>query len=367
VDKAGAKRWAFVYVRQGKRREMGLGSAAPNEVKLADARTRASAARDILREGGDPLAERSVPASAPTFATVAAKLILSLRPGWRSRITARQWVMSLRVYAKPLRAKPVDQITTEDVLGCLAPIWNTKPETARRVRARIEAVLDAAKAQKHRTGENPAAWRGHLALLLPKSKPLSRGHHPALPYEDAPAFMARLRAADGMGARALEFCVLTLAREGEITGVPWDEIDLERAVWTIPPERTKTNREHRVPLSGAAMALLGRVTMGGDTGLVFPGAEPGRPLSNATMDAVLKRMKLAATPHGFRSTFRDWAGDCTNAARETAEECLAHRVGSSVERAYRRRDAMQKRKDLLQLWADYLGGAAVAQAVDEGA
>ena len=249
VDPAGAKRWLFIFRWQGKQREMGLGSL--RDVTLAQARERAAAARALLREGKSPIEAKSISAApaTPTFGAFADNLLSTLETGWRNPKHRAQWRMTLTTYAAPLRAKPVDAITTEDLLGVLKPVWTTKPETASRLRGRIEKVLDAAKANGLRSGENPARWRGHLDHLLPKAKKLVRGHHAALPFDDVPAFLTELRARPAVAARALEFTILTAARSGEALGARWDEIDFERAVWTIPKERMKGHREHRVPLS----------------------------------------------------------------------------------------------------------------------
>ena len=241
--------------------------------------------------------------------------------------------------------------------GVLKPVWTTKPETASRLRGRIEKVLDAAKANGLRSGENPARWRGHLDHLLPKAKKLARGHHPALPFDDVPAFLTELRARPAVAARALEFTILTAARSGEALGARWNEIDAERAVWTIPKERMKGHREHRVPLSESALAILrGMDELRGENGLfVFPGQRPGRPLSNMAMEMQLRRMKRdAVTVHGFRSSFRDWAAEKTSFPNHVVEMALAHVIGDKVEAAYRRGDLFEKRRKLMEGWASFI-------------
>jgi integrase len=259
--------------------------------------------------------------------------------------------MTLREYAAALRARPVDEITTEDVLAVLKPIWSTKAETASRLRGRIERVLNAAKAKGHRSGENPAAWRGHLENLLPKRQKLTRGDHAALPYADVPAFVGRLRQRDAVAALALEFAILTAARSGEVLGARWAEIDFDGRIWTIPPERMKAAREHRVPLSKRAVAILSKLNEGRTGEHVFPGSLGGLPLSAMAMDMLLRRTGQEVTVHGFRSSFRDWAGNETHFPRELAEHALAHVLGDKAEQAYRRGDALEKRRALMEAWA----------------
>jgi len=368
------KSWVFVYVRNGRRREMGFGPVA--SVSLAEARRKAEEARRQLADGIDPLdakkaAEREK--RAPSFGAFVDDYLETMRASWRNDKHAAQWAMTLgrardkegkltkRGYCLGLANLRLDEITTDDVLKELRPIWNLKPETASRVRGRIETILDAAKAAGYRDGPNPALWRGHLALLLPTRKKLHRGHHPAMDYRDVPAFVAKLREAKGVGAMALEFLILTAARSGEVRGAVWSEIDFENKLWTVPAERMKAGREHRVPLTGRALAileqaaLLRRPAAGDDSeALLFPSAKVGRPLSDMTLSAVLRRMGLGQyTVHGFRSSFRDWVGDCTTFPREVAEAALAHVVGGT-EGAYRRGDALEKRRELMRAWAAYI-------------
>lgn len=348
VDESGAKRWVFVFQWRGKRKEMGLGPVAL--VSLLDAREARESARKLVFQGVNPIEARKRLTAAPTFKEMADELIPNLT--LRSEKHRDQWTMTLNTYAKPLHDKRVDEIETDDVIATLKPIWKEIPETARRVRGRIERVLDAAKAKKHRTGENPARWKGHLALLMTTEAKLAKGHYKALPYEDAPAFMKRLAAKEGAGARALEFTILTVARTGMTLGATWPEIS--KGVWEIPGPRMKNGKPHRVPLTARPLAILEeRPTREGP---LFS-AKAGKPLSNMTMDKVLRDMGVDATVHGFRSTFRDWAGDRTQFPRDLAEQALAHTVGDETERAYRRGDALAKRRKLLEAWEAYLSGS----------
>jgi integrase len=249
---------------------------------------------------------------------------------------------------------PVDEVDTEAVLAVLRPLWQSRTETASRLRGRIEAVLDGAKAQGLRQGENPARWRGHLDKLLPKRQKLSRGHFAAMPYPDVPEFIDKLREREATAAMGLEFLILTAARSGEVLGARWSEIDLESKVWTIPAARMKAGREHRVPLSGRAMAILTRLAEAKTGEHIFSGQRPGKPLSPASLTMALRRLQInRATIHGFRSSFRDWAGNETHFPRELAEAALAHVIGDKSEQAYRRSDALEKRRTLMEAWADY--------------
>jgi integrase len=362
VGPTGSRAWAFMWKRDGKRREMGLGPLSA--VSLAEARQKAAECRKIVAEGGDPLIERdranSSVSATPTFGEAADALIAAKVHEWQNAKHKAQWRMTLTEYAKPLRSKPVDKVTTADVLAVLKPVWLKKPETASRLRGRIEAVLDAAKAQGHRSGENPAAWRGHLSHLLPKRPKLSRGHHAAMPYDEVPGFIQQLRGRDGMAARALEFTILTAARTGEAIGARVAEIDLGKRVWTVPKERMKAGREHRVPLTARMVEILKEVELlRGESEMVFVGPR-GRALSNMGMDAVLRRMGVEVTVHGFRSAFRDWAGNETQFQREVAEAALAHVVGDKAEQAYRRGDALEKRRALMEAWGNYCEGQGAA-------
>lgn len=332
---------------------MGLGRYP--HVSLAMARQRAAEGRRLLATGGDPLAERRAQAGVPTFREAADQFIASHAPGWRNAKHAAQWQATLATYVHPVFGdRRVNAIETAHVLKALQPIWTEKPETASRVRQRIEAVMDWATAHKHRQGDNPARWRGHLDHLLPKPSRLKAvRHHPALPHAEMPQFMAALALQEGIAAKALAFTILTAARTGEAIGARWQEIDFDHGVWMIPASRTKAKREHRVPLSQPALALLDELRPLADpSGFVFPGGKPGRPLSNMALAAVLKRMKRdTIVVHGFRSTFRDWCGERTNVAREVAEAALAHVLKDKTEAAYARGDLFAKRAKLMDAWA----------------
>ena len=351
----GSRKWVFRFAWNGKQRDMGLGPL--RGVPLAEARTTAAVAREHVRTGRDPIAERERARRSandvPTFGEMADQLIESIEPGFRNAKHRYQWRQTLTEYAKPLRPKPVDAITTEDVLDCLKPLWQTKAETAARLRGRIERVLDAAKAKGYRTGENPARWRGHLDLVLPKRQKLTRGHHAAMPFNEVPDFLARLRDMDGIAARALEFLILTATRTGEVIGARWDEINFLEKVWTVPAARMKAGREHRVPLTQRAVEIVLTMAEVRTGDFVFPGFRHDRSLSNMAMRMTARRAGVEHTVHGFRSAFRDWAGERTNFAREIAEAALAHAVGDETERAYRRGDALEKRRAVMEAWAAF--------------
>jgi integrase len=360
VRDSGARGWVLRFQIGGRRRDMGLGPYP--EVTLADAREEALEKRRLIRKGIDPLAQRTR-SKLRTFRETAEALIESKKPGWRNAKHASQWTSTLTTYAYPkLGGLDVKSVDTEAVLDVLRPIWTTKTETASRVRQRIEAVLDYATATKARTGENPARWKGHLDHLLAKPSKVRRvKHHPAMPWQDAPGFMVELGKREGEAAKALAFTVLTAARSGEVRGMRWREIDLEARVWTVPAGRIKGEREHRVPLQDAAIALLGDV--GEPDELVFAGAKAGKPLSDMSLSAVLRRMKIdpeVATVHGFRSTFRDWAGETTAHSREVIESALAHKLKDKAEAAYARGDLFAKRRRLMQDWVDYLASPPAA-------
>jgi integrase len=352
VSETGSRKWVLRFTWRGRPKEMGLGSAA--SIPLADAREKAASARRKIALGLNPIDERKRTGGVPTFGDVADHVREALSAGFRNEKHKAQWKSSLETYAAPLSGKPVDLIATDDVLAVLKPIWTTKAETASRVRGRIERILDAAKARGYREGENPARWRGHLDHLLPRPSKLARGHHAAMPYEDVAAFIAKLRKREATSALGLELCILTAARTGEILGIRWPEIDLDRKIWTVPAHRMKAGREHRIPLSQRAVAILRRLekTKAGD--FVFPGQARNKPLSNMAMEMVLRRMKVEdATVHGFRSSFRDWAGNVSNFPREITETALAHVIGDKAEQAYRRSDALEKRRKLMDAWAAY--------------
>jgi integrase len=352
ITHSGARSWVFMWKAGGKRREMGLG--ALRDVPLAKARERAAEVRQKLADGLDPIAARDNKPKLMTFGEAADALIESMSSSWRNEKHRAQWKMTLTAYCEPLRCKPVTDIGTEDVLKVLQPLWTTKPETASRLRERMERVFDFARARGQGNGENPARWRGHLDAVLPKRAKLTRGHHKAMPFDEVPAFMTALGDRDGIAARALEFAILTAARSGEVMGARWDEFDLEARVWMVPATRMKAGRVHRVPLSARAVEILREMQQKRFSDLVFPGTKPGRPLSVMALEMVLRRMKVDVTVHGFRSAFRDWAGERTHFPREVAEAALAHLVGDAVERAYRRGDALEKRRELMDAWANFL-------------
>lgn len=366
VDKNGARRWVFMFrwrrpgvKGSGRLREMGLGSAG--SVSLAKAREKAAKARELLADHVDPIAAKHAAIAAPLFGVLADEVAKTKGEGLRSDKSRARWKRALEGYAKPLRELGVDVITTEDVLGVLKPIWTTKAETAQNVRGYIEAVLDAAKAKGFRLADNPARWRGHLDHLLAKPKKLTRGHHAAMAYDQVPAFVAELRTREATAALALEFLILTAGRTGEVLGARWDEFDLTAGVWTVPAARMKAGREHRVPLSTRAKALLTLLADAKTGSHVFPGpkrsadGKDNAPLSTMAFAMLLRRMKHdGITTHGFRSSFRDWAGEASTFPREVAEAALAHTTGDATERAYRRGDALEKRRKLMEAWSSFI-------------
>lgn len=391
IDGTGRRSWAFRYKLAKVSHWAGLGPYP--DVTLAEARDLARDCRAMLRAGRDPIAERrrrvaeARGGESPTFATAAAAYVEAHRPEWRNAKHGAQWEATLAAYAFPvLGAMPVNQIEVAHILAVLRPIWTSKPETASRVRGRIEAILAAATAQHWRTGPNPAAWRGHLDHLLAERAKVQRvKHHAALPWRDLPALIARLRGVilanlpdansansansrRGAASLCLEWTILTAARSGEARGACWSEIDLAAATWTIPGERMKGGRDHRVPLSDAALALLRAVeplrAHPGPDALVFPGGRPGRPLSDV---AVSKALAAAggegATVHGMRSAFRDWCAEKTNYPREVAETALAHANKDKVEGAYLRSDHLDRRRLLMRDWAGFLA-RPVAEAAE---
>jgi integrase len=353
VAATGARKWVLRVMRDGKARELGLGSFPT--VSLLEAREKAAEIRKQVRAGIGPKAAAAKEKAIPTFKELADEVIGSLEKGFRNAKHRAQWKSTIKTYAASLHDLRVDAVGTDDVLEVLKPIWTEKPETASRVRGRIEKVLDAARAKGFRTAENPARWRGHLDHLLPKAQKLARGHHAAMPYEAVPAFVEELRKRDAMAALALEFLVLTAARSGEVLGASWSEIDLEAKVWTVPANRMKANREHRVPLVPRAIEILEKAKMVQTSDFVFPGQKAERPLSVMALEMVLRRMKIEdATVHGFRSSFRDWAGNETAFQREVAEQALAHVIGDKAEQAYRRGDALDKRRALMEAWGNFV-------------
>ena len=357
----GSRAWVLRATIGGKRRDMGLGPYP--EVTLAQARDKAREARELIRQGIDPIgrqqaaqsAMRAAVAEALTFKECAEKYIKAHRAGWKNAKHAQQWANTLEQHAYPvLGALLVRDVKLPQVLAVLEPIWATTNETASRLRGRIESVLDWATVRGLRDGLNPARWRGHLDnQLVRPSKVNKTEHHPALPVGDVGAFMVRLRAAEGMGARALEFAILTATRSGEVRGAAWSEFDLAEKVWAVPAARMKAGKEHRVPLSAEALDLLATLPQGKPEALVFK-APRGGVLSDMTLAAVLRRMEVPAVPHGFRSTFRDWASERTNYPRDVAEMALAHTIGDKVEAAYRRGDLFEKRRVMMAEWAQFL-------------
>ena len=368
----GTKSWIFRYMQgrtesgRPREREMGLGGL--NAVGLAQARQMAQEARRALAEGRDPIEakaalqanRRAEEARGMTFDAAAEAYIQANESGWRNPKHQAQWRATLEAYASPTFGKvTVQSVDVGLVVKALEPIWTKKPETASRVRGRIETILDWATARGLRVGDNPARWRGHLANIFPRrSKVAKVKHHEALAYPKAGVVVAELRHQEGIAARAMEFCILTAARTSEVTGIIWEEIDLDGALWTVPANRIKAGKEHRVPLSERALVLLREMqslrAADEPSPYVFPGGRRNKPLSENAMLAVLKRMGRAGlTVHGFRSTFRDWAAERTNYPREVCEMALAHTVGDKVEAAYRRGDLFEKRKRLMADWSKF--------------
>jgi integrase len=375
VSKTGARSWGFRYQRDGREHLMGLGPL--HIVSLAEARTKAADCRKVLLEGKDPLVARKIQrgaealeaAKAMTFSACAELCIASHQAGWRNAKHAAQWKSTLATYAEPVfGALAAQAVDTGLVMKVLEPLWTTKPETASRVRGRIESVLDWATARGYRQGENPARWRGHLdQLLARRSRVRQVKHHAALPYDLVGSFMLDLRHQDGVSARALQFLILTATRTAETIGAEWREFDLQGKLWTVPPERTKSGREHRVPLSPSALIILKEMKREHpESKFVFPGGKRGRPLSNMALLSALHRMERAdLTGHGFRSTFRDWAAERTRHPSEAVEMALGHVVSDKTEAAYRRGDLFEKRRRLMDDWARFCavvktGGKVVA-------
>ena len=375
VSPSGSKSWILRYQHAGRRRYMGLGGVAA--VGLADARRKALAARKMLAEGLDPLeegralavAKAAEAAKAITFREAAERYIVAHQSSWRNARHIAQWGSTLRAYAFPVFGDvSIAAIDADLVLKVLEPIWETRNETARRVRGRIEVILDWATAGGLRRGENPGRWKGLLEHRLSRQPRSARvQHHPALDYRHIAAFMARLRDQDGVAARCLEFTVLTGARTSESTGARWQEFDLDAALWTVPGERIKAGRTHRVPLASRALEIVHEQARYRQSDHVFAGRRPGAPLSNMSMTAVLRRMGIPdITVHGFRSSLRDWAAEQTDYPREVAEMALAHAVGDRVEAAYRRGDLLEKRIAFMKDWDAYCSAAPV-KAVNKSA
>ena len=359
----GSRTWMFRYKRGGRGHWMGLGP--DSLVSLADARDAAIDARRLLRKGIDPIEHRRAAAkakaaeaaSAKTFEAVEDEFIASHKAGWKNEKHGDQWKATLKAYAYPVFGqKPVSEVTVDDVLECLQPIWEAKPETASRVRGRIENILDYARTRGWREGENPARWKGHLDHLLPARAKIARvQHHAALPWRELPAVMDKLAAAGGTSALCLRFTILTAARSGEARGARWHEIDMTAKVWTLPPERMKAGQAHRVPLSDAALAILKQLLplKKEPDDLVFPGGKKKRPLSDVAVSKALGAVVDGVTVHGMRSAFRDWAAEASTYPREVAEVALAHRSPDRVEAAYRRSDLFEQRTRMMGDWESY--------------
>jgi integrase len=364
VAPGGSKQWIFRFTLAGKTRDAGLGSFPT--ISLVKARQEAERCRRLVAADIDPIAARNeervaaqvASAKAMTFESCAKALVSSHEASWKNAKHRAQWSSTLATYVYPFIGNlPVDAIDTGLVMKVLGPLWNEKPETASRVRGRIEAVLDWAKVSGYRDGQNPAQWRGHLNHLLPaKTRVRKVVHHAALPYKDISTFMVKLREHTSISARALEFVILTTTRTGETLGAVWPEINLDERIWIIPEDRMKGGAEHRVPLSGPAIAILHAMREIRQGGLVFPGAKQGRPLSDMSLLMLLRRMGYGDfTSHGFRSTFRDWCAELTSFPSEVAEMALAHKIPDAVEAAYRRGDLLKKRQNLMDAWAEFCG------------
>jgi integrase len=370
VAPGGSKSWVFRFKENGKARDMGLGPL--HTINLSEARERATACRQLRLDGIDPIAKRAAERAARlleaakgmTFDQCSAAYIADNSIAWRNPKHRQQWKNTLATYVSPVFGSlSVQAIDTGLVLKAVRPIWQDKPETAKRVRGRIETVLSWATANGYRTGDNPARWKGHMDQLLPKrSKVRAVKHHAALPYAEIGAFMSDLRSRDGMTALALEFTILTAARSGEALKSKWSEFDLVEKTWTVPADRMKANREHRVPLSEAALAVLRALSDNRNGDYVFAG-DNGTPLSDMSMLMQLRRMGCNVTTHGFRSTFKDWARERTSFTNEVSEAALAHVNGDKVEAAYARGDLFEKRAKLMEAWASFCAAPAVTGEV----
>jgi integrase len=372
VSQGGAKSWIFRWKANGRLRDMGLGSV--RTISLADARNKALAYRKAVYDGRDPIEERRAlrqaakleTAKAMTFKQCAEAYIAAHRAGWRNAKHAAQWPATLETYVYPVMGDlPVQAVDVGLVMKVLQPIWQTRTETASRVRGRIESVLDWATARGYRQGDNPARWRGHIENLLPRKSKVARVEHlAALPYAELPGFMDELRRQEGIAARALEFTILTCSRTGEVIGAQWSEIDLEGRLWTIPASRMKAGKEHRVPLSEAAMDILRAMAQIRTGGHVFPGNRTGQQLSQVAMLITLRCMgRNDVVVHGFRSAFADWTVEQTSFSSEARELALAHTIGNRVEAAYRRGDLFEQRRLLAQAWAQFCAARATGQVV----
>lgn len=360
ILKNGAKAWTLRAKIRGVNREIGLGSV--KDVSLLQAREKATKYRQEIKTGNDPR-ESFSQTTTPTFLECFQEFLATKEAGWKNQKHRAQWHMTLNVYAKPLHKLKVSDITTQDVVKILQPIWLSKQETASRLRGRIEAVLDYAKAMEWRTGENPALWRGNLKLILPHySKTRNVKHHPALQFDDMSSFYSILRAREALVARLLEFTILTACRSGEARDAHWNEINFQEMIWTIPADRMKMGKEHSIPLSTGAMKILEKLQIKNTDDYIFLHPTRKAPFSSNATRALLKRMNFGhVTTHGFRSTFRDWAGDQTNHQRETIENALAHGLKNRAEAAYRRSTALGKRRLLMEDWWNYCLGESLIQ------
>jgi integrase len=374
INESGARSWVLRTMVGDKRRHMGLGGYP--DVPLAQAKEKARTARQKIENGVDPIAQRksaisqlrSQQATQKTFEQAAQGYLEAHGDTWKNPKHRAQWANTLTTYAYPFMGQLlVCDVAQEHVLAALEPIWKTKNETASRLRGRIESVLDWATVRKYRTGENPARWKGHLDMLLPAPGKIQKVvHHRALPIDEMPSFMAALQAREGTAARLLEFTILCASRSGEARGCAWSEIDMAAKFWTIPAVRMKAGNEHRVPLTEPLIRILNKQPHFADNDLVFPAPRGGQ-LSDMAMTAVMRRMEVDAVPHGFRSTFRDWARERTNYPRDLAEQSLAHTLDNKVEAAYRRGDALEKRREMMADWATFCctSTQSVARPVSE--
>lgn len=359
VTNTEAKFWVLRVVIGQKRRHIGLGGFP--SVTLAQARNKAREYREMISSGRDPVEDRKATRQAlaleqintRTFEECALAYIQAKQDEWRNIKHRAQWIATLQTYSFPVIGNlDVAKVGLTEVLAVLEPIWKSKTETASRLRGRIESVLDWAAVRGYRDGANPARWKGHLATILQAPSKISKvTSHKALPIDATPSFMSALRQKEGIAAKALEFLVLTATRSGEVRGACWTEIDLKKAIWTIPAHRMKAGKEHRVPLSTPAIQLLESLPRFLDNDLVFP-APRGGILSDMTLTAVMRRMQVDAVPHGFRSTFRDWCAERTHYPREMAEFALAHTLDNKTEAAYLRTDMLEKRRAMMQEWAN---------------
>lgn len=356
-----AKSWEYIWTRNGAKRQIGLGSF--NNVSLEAAREMAALARKAMAEGKD-LRKALRPTPEVTFSEVANACIDSRKHRWKNVKTNQRWRRTVDVACQALRNRPISSISREDVYQILKPMWEKTPESARIVRTHLEIIFNYAKGRGWFQGENPAQWKGGLEAVLPALSKQGIKHLASMDYHNIPDFIIKLRAREAMAARALEFCILTACRTSEVLEATFDEIDFEKRVWSIPPERTKTSINHVVPLSDRAFEIIEEMKSGQRSAFIFPGSKTGKPLSNMSMLKLLERMGVVnATVHGFRSSFRDWAGDETSHPRDMIELCLGHSVGNATERAYRRRTALERRRIIMSDWANWCNGSSFGKVV----